>query len=129
MVVALRERMERLHTELQHRIVADKLSGQVLQERTGTLRRSITERTDADADLIRSQVFTNVVYAAIHEFGGVILPTSAKALVFEIDGRKIFAQKVTIPKRPYMIPTFAAMRAEIVAGLQAAVDEAIGSEK
>jgi phage gpG-like protein len=41
------------------------------------------------------------VYAAIHQLGGVIVPTKAKSLVFTIGGKTIFAKKVTIPARPY----------------------------
>jgi phage gpG-like protein len=41
------------------------------------------------------------VYAAIHQLGGVIKPVQAKALVFTIGGKTIFAKKVTIPAAPY----------------------------
>lgn len=46
----------------------------------------------------------DVRYALIHELGGVITPKQAKVLVFEIDGRKVFARSVTIPARPYLRP-------------------------
>jgi phage gpG-like protein len=45
-----------------------------------------------------------VVYAAIHEFGGVITPIRAKALHFVIDGKHILTQRVVIPARPYLRP-------------------------
>jgi phage virion morphogenesis protein len=41
-------------------------------------------------------------YAAIHQFGGVIRPRSAKALVFRLGPRLVRARKVTIPARPYL---------------------------
>lgn len=41
-------------------------------------------------------------YAAIHQFGGVIRPKGAKALVFRLGGRLVRAKKVTIPARPYL---------------------------
>jgi len=40
-------------------------------------------------------------YAAIHQLGGVIRAKGGKPLVFKIGGKTIFAQKVTIPARPY----------------------------
>jgi len=47
-------------------------------------------------------VGTNTPYAAIHQFGGVIVPVSADALHFVIGGRHIFAQRVVMPPRPYL---------------------------
>jgi len=47
---------------------------------------------------------TPQVYARIHEFGGVIRPKNAKALVFQIDGHWVVTQKVTMPARPYVRP-------------------------
>lgn len=57
---------------LQAHVVSDKLSGQVLHVRTGTLRRSITAAIRETEDGVTGIVGTNVTYAAIHEFGGVI---------------------------------------------------------
>jgi phage gpG-like protein len=46
---------------------------------------------------------TNVIYAAIHNFGGVIVPKNKSALAFPgLGGGTIFAKKVTIPKRTFM---------------------------
>ena len=41
-------------------------------------------------------------YAAIHNFGGEIFPKKGKYLVFNIGDAKVFATKVTIPKRQFM---------------------------
>ncbi len=43
-----------------------------------------------------------LVYAAIHHFGGVITPKNAEKLVFQMGGRTIVADSVTIPERPYL---------------------------
>ena len=41
-------------------------------------------------------------YAAIHQFGGVIRPVTAKRLSWVAsNGQRIFAMKVTIPARPF----------------------------
>lgn len=48
------------------------------------------------------EVGNNVVYGAIHQFGGVIRPKSASALVFSLGGRTVHADSVEIPARPYL---------------------------
>ena len=57
--------------ELQRHIVADKLTGQVLNVVTGALRRSIQLAMSQDGDLMRATVYSagDVKYARIHEFG------------------------------------------------------------
>ena len=45
---------------------------------------------------------TNAEYGAIHQFGGVIKPKTASALVFSMGGHTIHAKSVTIPARPYL---------------------------
>ncbi len=65
-----------------------------------------------DGDLMTSMEFESgsgevswgspLVYAAIHHFGGVITPKSASKLVFQLGGRTIVADSVTIPDRPYL---------------------------
>lgn len=45
---------------------------------------------------------TNKPYAAIHQFGGVIKPKNARALVFELGGHLVRVRSVTIPARPYL---------------------------
>ncbi|MDA8483595.1 phage virion morphogenesis protein [Pseudomonas resinovorans] len=46
---------------------------------------------------------SNRIYAAIHQFGGVIKPKSATALRFQIPGLGwVTRQQVTLPARPYL---------------------------
>lgn len=47
-------------------------------------------------------VGSNAIYAAIHQFGGIIRPKSAAALVFSLGGKTIFAKSVTMPKREFL---------------------------
>ena len=51
---------------------------------------------------------TNLIYARIHEFGGIIVPKTARLLswVDRLTGRRIFAKRVTIKAQPYMRPGF-----------------------
>lgn len=46
---------------------------------------------------------THIHYAAIHQFGGEIVPKAAGALFFKLaNGATVMAGKVTIPARPYL---------------------------
>jgi phage gpG-like protein len=45
---------------------------------------------------------SNLVYAAIHQSGGTILPVNGRFLVFRAGDRMIFVPRVTIPARPYL---------------------------
>lgn len=45
---------------------------------------------------------SNLIYAAIHQTGGTILPKKGRYLVFAgLDGM-VFAERVTLPARPYL---------------------------
>lgn len=72
-------------------------AGKTLVER-GHLRDSITHSAGHD----RVEVGSNVVYAAIHQFGGRISAKAGGRLIFQVGGA--FAQKasVEIPARPYL---------------------------
>ncbi len=70
---ALVTAVTRLSVETQRKVMVEKLSGQVLHVRTGTLRRSINREVTEEADGVFAIVGTNVRYAAIHEYGGTIL--------------------------------------------------------
>lgn len=64
----------------------------------GTLYRSITMQAD-DTGVI---VGTNVLYAAVHQFGAVIRAKNKKFLAFKIGGKTILKQQVRIPARPFL---------------------------
>lgn len=62
----------KLAIDLQRHVVADKLSGQVLKNRTGTLRRSINQRveeTDTSVTGIVGADMDRARYARAHEYG------------------------------------------------------------
>lgn len=42
-------------------------------------------------------------YAAIHQFGGVIVPKKKKVLAFKVGDEWVHAKSVRIPARPYMM--------------------------
>ena len=104
------------------KVVQDqKLSGEVLNVRSGALRDSVHLEMQVASDSIMAVVGTDLIYAAIHEYGGVIVPKVANALRFCIDGRWIFAKSVTMPERSYLRSTLAERESEIRAALTAAV--------
>lgn len=83
----------------------NKLSGQVLNTRSGGLKKSLmSASTGAVKRGQRVFVGTNKVYGAIHEFGGTIVPKNAKSLRFPIGGKWVTTQKVIMPKRPWLAP-------------------------
>jgi phage gpG-like protein len=77
--------------------------------KTGALRWSIVEKVDG----LVGTVWTNLKYAAIHEYGWIITPKKWKYLVFQKGGKTIFAKKVRIPKRPYLRPALADSQSKI----------------
>lgn len=69
-IVKMMERtMTRLSLEVQRHVKQNKLSGQVLHVRTGTLRRSINREVYVNPKSVGFIVGTNVRYAAAHEYG------------------------------------------------------------
>ena len=78
------------------------LAGKTLKARTHYLQRSVKSTVRWIGRTVTGRVGSPVVYAAIHEFGGIIRPKNAKYLVFQIDGKWIRTKKVTIPKRAWL---------------------------
>ncbi len=97
---------------------------------TGTLARSIhMEVADSSANSAEVDVGTDVVYAAIHEFGGVITPKKAKMLHWiSPAGEDIFAHSVHIPARPYLRPAMDENRDAVQAEIEATLKDLLGAE-
>lgn len=79
----------------------DYLRGQALNRQSGTLANSLTYRLLNDWT---AQVGTNVAYAAIHEYGGIIRPKSEDYLHFQVNGNWVKTKEVHMPERPYLRP-------------------------
>lgn len=93
---------------------------------TGNLVNSIGVRREGKTVL--AGVF-GVVYAKIHEFGGVI-KARGKALVFKAeDGHIVITKKVTIPARPYLRPAvdnhMADIKGAIIDALRGLIQKAV----
>jgi phage gpG-like protein len=128
----------RLGFQLEAR-VKQKLSGEVLKVRTGTLRNSIHTRVAQSTSSVTASVGTNVKYARIHEFGGRTpahtipkggaLP-KGRALAFEWRGQQVFFRKVNhpgsrIPERSFLRSALKELEPRIKAELEAEVHQVV----
>jgi phage gpG-like protein len=71
--------------------------------KTGTLRRSI-QVDNSDISNLRVRVGTNIKYARIQEYGGVIKSKIGKLLHFKIGDMWHTVKSVILPPRPYIRP-------------------------
>jgi len=79
------------------------LAGITLNKRSGRLQRSVKSKVwQSGTTQWSGRVGSPVVYAAIHQFGGVIVPVNSKYLVFQINGNWIRTKKVTMPARVWL---------------------------
>lgn len=118
-------------------LVRQKLSGQVLNVRTGNLRASIFEDVQQTSTAVTGKVGSSgdVKYAGIHEYGGTIpaheiVPNKAQALAFIWQGKQQFFKRVQIPdvhmpERSYLRSSLSEMKQQIVEGLREAVLEGL----
>jgi len=117
--------------------IARKLSGDVLNARTGALARSIIALMQTGDTSIAVSIGPSgdIKYAGIHEHGGTIpphaiVPNKAKALAFAVAGKHVFAARVdlpaiTMPERSYLRAALAELADEIKDELSAAVIAAL----
>ncbi len=133
---ALLGQADTLRAALEARI-RQKLSGDVLQTRSGALAASIQSSVEDGGSAVSIVASSSgAPYAAIQEFGGKtaahdIVAVKGKALAFDAGGGQFFAKSVhhpgsTIPARSFIGSSLAEMSGEFVAGLKAAVLDALG---
>jgi phage gpG-like protein len=105
----LRRAVMRLAITVQSDVKDNKLTGQVLKVRTGTLRRSINQRVDESDEGVLATVGTNVSYAGVHEYGyqgTVSVPAHTRG------GHSVraYAMRMNLPPRSYLRSTLAELR-------------------
>jgi phage gpG-like protein len=122
----------RLGFELQRKVQAEKLGGQVLKVRTGSLRSSINTVIEDTATEVGASVGTNIAYGKIQEYGvarsWLIEAKNARALKFTIGGKTMYRRRVThppLPERSFLRSAPADMAPAIDEGLREAVAHAI----
>lgn len=109
---------------------ASKLSGQVLKNRTGTLRRSIHGEAAVDGNTVTGKTGTNVEYAHVHEDGGLFhIPEHQRQLTM-VFGRPIEPRFISVrahtanfPQRAFLRPSMAERKAGITAALNRTVKQ------
>ena len=120
--------------------IKGKLSGGVLNVRSGALRRSIHSQVYVDGDIVHAEAASSadVPYAAIHEFGyvGVEHVREHVRTITNVFGHALkdpilatvhpFNRRMNMPERSFMRSSLAEMSDDIVRGLQDAVNEALG---
>ena len=131
------ESIGRLILKLQRKVMQEKLSGQVLKVRTGTLRRSIDQRLVTDNSAVSGVVSTNVKYGKAHEYGSTETVTVKEhvRLVKQAFGKQLkhpvwatvksHAMKQNIKERFFLRSALADMKPEILAEFDKAVVEGI----
>lgn len=116
--------------------IQQKLSGDVLQLRSGTLLGSIVSSIENDGDEFSVSISSiGVPYAAIHEFGGKtsaheIIARNTKALAFVARGHQVFAQQVhhpgsPIPARSYLVSSLTETQHDIMSGFKRSIVDAL----
>lgn len=149
----------RLVLRLQRKVKAEKLSGieivkkagggikfkrnkslQVLNVRTGTLRRSIEQRMVLTSNTISGIVSTNVKYGKAHEYGGLQTQTVREhlRLVKKSFGKSLkspvwstvrgHSRTVDLPERSFLRSALAEMQEEIVSDVEKAVANGINGK-
>lgn len=113
-----RSTMQRLVLEIQRTVMADKLSGQVLKNRTGNLRRATTEEVKQEGSTIKGIVGTDrtAPYGKVHELGLTVTARSRLGKLYQI----------RYPKRSYLRSTLAEYKDRIVEELRDAVVGELG---
>lgn len=124
---------------LRNYAVTAKMHGQVVNQRTGNLARNVVFETEKQGDAVLGRVgipqANTAPYGRILHDGGttrahVIEAEKAKTLAFMAGGRMIFRRRVNhpgskFPPRPYLASALDDKRAEIRAGLAAAMEKAL----
>jgi phage gpG-like protein len=106
----------------------DKLSGQVLNVRTGRLRRSINTRVDDSADRVVGTVGTNVEYAAAHEYGFAGTVSVREHLRQTVNGFttvRAHSRNVVVPERSFLRSALADMAEPIRSEFEQAAQRAL----
>ena len=124
--------------ELTAFVKANKLSGQVLKNQTGRLRRSIHASNVTEAGgLISGTVGTNVEYAAVHEYGfsGAVTVKEHMRMIKQAFGKPIknpheiavrsHGRKVNLPEKSFLRSALKELAPGFIAKLQMDVSRAV----
>lgn len=135
---AARQSITRSLFELVAEVKSQKLSGQVLRNRTGRLRRSIHKSDVVDSgNEISGTVGTNVQYAAVHEYGfaGTVTVKAHMRMIKQAWGKALknphevsvrsHGRQVNLPERSFLRSALKEMAPAFIARLQTDINEAL----
>lgn len=139
---ALLKKGERLRSMIRQYIISKKLSGQVLNKKSGKLQRNQRVKMEATQNKIILTAYNVSRYGSIHEKGGyipahIIEPKKALALHWtkgrgkktsDVFARKVDMPTVRMPKRPYMAPSMKELSTTISMELKKSIVEALKSK-
>lgn len=125
-----------LGIELQRNVEQDKLSGQVLQSRTGSLKSSIDFRVDQSGGAFAASVFSTSRYAAVQEYGfaGTVSVRASLRRIREAFGRPIaektisvraYDRRMNLPERSFLRSALEDIAPVIRDEVEAALSEAV----
>lgn len=131
--VALTKAMTLAMIDLRSYIASSKLSGQVLKVRSGTLRRSITQRIIDTSTGVTGIVGTNVKYAAVHEYGFqgqvTVKEHLRKLKSGDVANVSSFSRRMSMPQRSFLRSGLKDKKEDIQARLAKTINEvASGSD-
>lgn len=126
----------KLGVDLQNNVQQNKLSGQVLQVRSGLLRQSIAAQIDQSNTMVSASVCTDLAYAAAQEYGfaGSVNVRASLRQIKEAFGRPIAAKSVSVgahsrrmdlPQRSFLRSALDDMTPDISADIEDALREAL----
>ena len=134
--------IKKLTFRFQAKVKSEKLTGQVLNVRTGRLRRSMnTSFQEEESGLISGFLGTNVPYAKPHEFGfeGEVQVQEYMMTQKQVFGRmlqnpiqvtvKAHMRKVKIPEKSFMRSALGEMRDEITEAMNDAISRGLNGDQ
>lgn len=106
--VGLRRGVKKVGVELERRAKNDFTKSRSgaggLHVRSGALRRNIRHNVRKIGNKYTISLYNRLIYAGIHEFGGVIKAKSGGYLKFKVGNQWVSKKQVKIPKRPFLEP-------------------------
>lgn len=120
--------LTRLSVEVQAGVKTNRLSGQSLHVRTGTLRRSINRLVVQTGDGVYAQVGTNVAYAGVHEYGfqGIVnVRAHVRQMPSGEQNVRAHTRRVDLPARSFLRSELASRADDIRAQIRKAAVEAL----
>lgn len=71
---------------------------------SGQLAASLSSRASGQGLSLEGELYSELSYAGIQEYGGLIQAQRANYLRFQVEGRWVLARRVLVPARPYLTP-------------------------